>query len=1226
MMFKRKKLLSMFIVFSMLTSICIPSDLGISLASELNISLASDTPINFNFEYNKVSYKASITTPTTSDEDNPAKQLELTILNRNSQAEICLPPYHEVYKNISEEYKQNLNLEDNFTLSPESKDALQGAKKITIADDRDTYQFIPETIFKDNNTIEEIDITTNNSSLNLSSECFANMSNLTNVKITCTDLTFNGKVFNDCTSLETVDLNASDGAVFKNGYNFNNCSQLCAVNFNCPTYFRSTGFAEFTRSTFSISKDKETYVNFQDSVTNFSTVFEQTTLKAITFRGNDTRIQNKFISNSSIDAINIKANTNLGSNAIFNSKIGNLNVKSDTTFGSKAISSDLSEDMIIDTLILNKETVFDNTAFCYAVINNFIFNVQNTKEQTMVSYTNTGARLGYRTKVKNMYFGSLSANGVNGNCTQFCDFPLGNNYYTSLNIDNIYFVDPDFQYLGDLAYKRYDNEGITQVYAYGGATVQNDKGAYISSNDMFEKWSTENNCVYQNCVTNANTPDYTINNLVYLPTGQTSIDYDFGSENNLSVYATYLDNTTPDQQINSELKADGKYQLPMSTDPTGSSNFAYRIFQLDTSITAENAPADSYTYDQEHFYRVLTQNTVALSEGTHDFLLEVGGVKHPIKVIVREKAITKITNITPADGETLSLKAGSTLTPDMIKVFVTYEDDPNTEYQLKENEFTINNPEIVAGMNEIEVCVQISATKVETKTIPVYGYTDNATGFDVNCEITSLAEGSTLTVKDISLSNVTFSDPNKEPLKTVSSGFHFLVNGEETDEVPIQLGENKISVTYDGFTKGDAILITGTEKPIKRVKASFDDKAVVYENCTVPLSSIQITAYYDDACTMPVEKIDPDNIRLGDYQITAGQTSSIEVYYKDIRADEPILVTGVEDTITTLSFVSYHGKEEANTVLSKEDFSIQITMASKKVYDSNTFPSLLDHITFSYSTLKPGVNYVDVLYDNQFRYTVTIITAAADSTPTPAATATPTATATPAITPKITPTPTVTPTATATSTPTPDTVVDDPSVPLASGDQTQDTTTAVPTTVPTSTTNTGTNAPTPTETPNITTGKTYSVNNIKYKVLSFNGKSGTVSIVGYLKSAKSISLHTNVQIKGCSFSVVSIQNNAFKKCSALKGSIKLNGSLKTIGTNAFSDCKNLTSVVLGNKVTSLGAKCFYSCSKLKLVDLRAATKLRKVGSDAFKKNAKSRQFKISSGTKKHFAKLLKNKY
>jgi len=94
----------------------------------------------------------------------------------------------------------------------------------------------------------------------------------------------------------------------------------------------------------------------------------------------------------------------------------------------------------------------------------------------------------------------------------------------------------------------------------------------------------------------------------------------------------------------------------------------------------------------------------------------------------------------------------------------------------------------------------------------------------------------------------------------------------------------------------------------------------------------------------------------------------------------------------------------------------------------------------------------------------------------------------------------------------------------------------------------------------------------------------------------------------------------------LKGTVKLNGSITTVGANAFYGCQNITSVTIGSKLKKIGSKCFYNCKKLKKVDLTTASKLSSVGSAAFKKNASSRVFKIRSGTKKYFSKLLKGKY
>ena len=63
-------------------------------------------------------------------------------------------------------------------------------------------------------------------------------------------------------------------------------------------------------------------------------------------------------------------------------------------------------------------------------------------------------------------------------------------------------------------------------------------------------------------------------------------------------------------------------------------------------------------------------------------------------------------------------------------------------------------------------------------------------------------------------------------------------------------------------------------------------------------------------------------------------------------------------------------------------------------------------------------------------------------------------------------------------------------------------------------------------------------------------------------------------------SVTSIGSSAFYNCDSLT-SITIPNSVTSIGSSAFEDCDSLTSVTIGNSVTSIGYYAFYSCDSLK---------------------------------------------
>lgn len=1045
---------------------------------------------------------------------------------------------------------------------------------VTIPSD---YQEIPQYFLELNEHIQSVNIATTND-ITLKYCSFFRCKNLKNISISAPNkkVVIETSAFRELASLENVNITAGT-IVIKNA--FSECS---------PKNLAING---------SLSADSVLGVNALDTLSTNET----------------TSLTKGFVKDCTIQSVSLGGTTKIDSNCFSGCTITNLNLEGTTTLESSAFSNKCN----ITNMSVNGKTIFANKTLDNCTVKNLYFNLDNRNNCGNVSYMNGNDRLGYNSKVNNIYFNYADIQGNTGKVQELNNFPLGGDIEnTSLNCDNIFFCDSDFKYISETSsYKRTDG-GKTIVYGWGGAMAWDTDGNRKSAYDMYKEWMQNETCTFYNYVNNTNSGkasdvfELKVSE-VYIPDDATSIAYDFSNTENITAWANFEQKNNQFAERNEFVRANGYTMKPitMNTEDSATAfatNFNYRILKKDDSITGLAADKYNYFYSSEDaakgWYTALTTKTDNLTEGNNYYLIEVGGVKYPFTIVAKYNKVEKI----DIEGAELQLDAGEKVTPEMLKVTATYTD--GTTEILPETAYEIMDHTIVEGQNTITVRVKAHASSDEyvTSNFIAMGYKDICTGFKASTAITQLYEGGTLNVSDVVLSDVTYANPSKKD-ENVTSGFKFLVNGQESDTCVISKGVNSISIVYKGYIYENAIIITGMVNTITKVEAAFAGS--VYEGMQVPTgTSVLAVRIYENNATEGTLLTDNDGVTLDAYQIVPG-VNLINVYYKGIRAVAPIQVTGLSDYATQITSATYKGSLEVGYCPVATDIELQAIMASGRIVDTQKDNKLKEAIVIQEKSLEANTAVITITFKSAV-YMIPIRTNAVLPTteaPTQSAdTVTPMPTATVNVPVSTGGAVTATQTPQVSQIPQANTVL--PTVPVQ---------TATPTQAPVVTTQSGSSAPNTSvtaPTDNSTgleikeveqspaKGHSYTVNGVKYKVMTVNSskKTGDVAITGYVKNA-SVKVLSKVKIKGYTFTVTSISNKA------------------------FSGCNKLKTVVIGSKVKSIGSKSFYNCKNLKVVDLRKASVLSKIGAAAFKKNAKKRIFKTSPRDRAYIEKLLKGK-
>lgn len=107
----------------------------------------------------------------------------------------------------------------------------------------------------------------------------------------------------------------------------------------------------------------------------------------------------------------------------------------------------------------------------------------------------------------------------------------------------------------------------------------------------------------------------------------------------------------------------------------------------------------------------------------------------------------------------------------------------------------------------------------------------------------------------------------------------------------------------------------------------------------------------------------------------------------------------------------------------------------------------------------------------------------------------------------------------------------------------------------------------------------FEVNGIRYDITSFTELLVTASSISD-GSEGEISIPSDVAFNGKTLSVVAISDN-FAKGNQKITAIRIGNGIKEIGSFAFAECSNLSSIEIPESTISIGASAFANCASLK---------------------------------------------